>query len=131
MIEERVTTVTSRLRCLMSSTETTVLMEVHNGLSAKLAQEAGFEALWASGLAILAALGVRDNNEASWTQVLEFVADAPNLLILLDGDIGYDNFNNVRRLAAKLEQRNVAGVCLEDKLLPKTHSFIESANAYI
>jgi phosphoenolpyruvate phosphomutase len=112
----------------MTSRDVTILMEAHNGLSAKLAQEAGFEALWASGLSISAALGVRDNNEASWTQVLEvleFMSDASNLPILLDGDTGYGNFNNARRLVRKLEQRNIAGVCLEDKLFPKTNSFID------
>src|SRR5690606_3578644 len=46
------------------------------------------------------------------------------LPLLLDGDTGYGNFNNVRRLVRKLEQRHVAGVCLEDKLFPKTNSFI-------
>ncbi len=103
-------------------------MEAHNGLSAKLCEEAGFEAIWGSGLSISAALGVRDSNEASWTQVLdvlEFMADAASIPILLDGDTGYGNFNNVRRLIKKLEQRNVAGVCLEDKLFPKTNSFID------
>jgi phosphoenolpyruvate phosphomutase len=113
---------------MFRSDRITVLMEAHNGLSAKLAAEAGFEALWGSGLSISAALGVRDNNEASWTQVievLEFMADATDLPILLDGDTGYGNFNNVRRLVRKLEQRGVAGVCLEDKLFPKTNSFID------
>jgi phosphoenolpyruvate phosphomutase len=117
-----------RLRDLLQSKSVVVLMEAHNGLSAKLAQEAGFKALWGSGLSISAALGVRDNNEASWTQVLEvleFMADASGLPLLLDGDTGYGNFNNVRRLVKKLEQRNVAGVCLEDKLFPKTNSFID------
>ncbi|MFG1930084.1 phosphoenolpyruvate mutase [Mycobacterium sp. NPDC048908] len=117
-----------RLRDLLLSRNAVVLMEAHNGLSAKLAQEAGFEALWGSGLSISAALGVRDNNEASWTQVLEvleFMADASGLPLLLDGDTGYGNFNNVRRLVKKLEQRNIAGVCLEDKLFPKTNSFID------
>ncbi len=117
-----------RLRELLTSDRIAVLMEAHNGLSAKLAAEAGFEGLWGSGLSISAALGVRDNNEASWTQVievLEFMADATDLPILLDGDTGYGNFNNVRRLVRKLEQRGVAGVCLEDKLFPKTNSFID------
>lgn len=117
-----------RLKTLLLRPEQTILMEAHNGLSAKLAEEAGFEALWGSGLSISAALGVRDNNEASWTQVLEvleFMADATSLPILLDGDTGYGNFNNVRRLVRKLEQRNVAGVCLEDKLFPKTNSFLQ------
>ncbi len=116
-----------RLRTLLSSDSVAVFMEAHNGLSAKLAYEAGFEALWGSGLSISAALGVRDNNEASWTQVLEvseFMVDASDLPILIDGDTGYGNFNNVRRLVRKLEQRRIAGVCLEDKLFPKTNSFI-------
>jgi len=102
-------------------------MEAHNGLSAKIAEEAGFEALWASGLTISASLGLRDSNEASWTQVLdvlEYMTDAVSIPILVDGDTGYGNFNNVRRLVRKLGERSVAGVCLEDKLFPKTNSFV-------
>ena len=102
-------------------------MEAHNGLSAKIVQEAGFEGIWASGLSISTALGVRDNNEASWTQVLEvleFMSDATDIPILLDGDTGYGNFNNFRRLVTKLCARNIAGVCIEDKLFPKTNSFL-------
>lgn len=104
-------------------------MEAHNGLSARIVEEAGFRGIWASGLSISAALGVRDNNEASWTQVLEvveFMSDATSIPILLDADTGYGNFNNMRRLVKKLEQRGVAAVCIEDKLFPKTNSFIKS-----
>src|SRR5260370_23463521 len=106
------------------------LMEEHDALWAKVVEEAGFPAIGASGLAISAGLGVRDNNEASWTQVLdilEFMADATTLPILVDGDTGYGNFNNVRRLVRKLCQRGIAGVCIEDKLFPKTNSFIGEA----
>ena len=102
-------------------------MEAHNGLSARIVEEAGFRGIWASSLTMSAALGVRDSNEASWTQVLdmlEFMSDATSVPILLDGDTGYGNFNNVRRLVAKVEQRGIAGVCIEDKLFPKTNSFI-------
>jgi phosphoenolpyruvate phosphomutase len=69
------------LRELVASSELSFLMEAHNGLSAKIAEEAGFSGLWASGLAISAALGLRDSNEASSTQVLdvlEYMADATN-----------------------------------------------------
>ena len=117
----------TRFRSLLVSPELTFLMEAHDGLSAKIVEEAGFPAIWASGLTVSAALGVRDSNEASWTQVLEvleFMADATSVPILLDGDTGYGNFNNVRRLVRKLCQRGVAAVCLEDKLFPKTNSFI-------
>ena len=117
----------ARLRSMLLTSETEFLMEAHNGLSARIVREAGFKGIWASGLAISASFGVRDNNEASWTQVvdnLEFMADASDLPILLDGDTGYGNFNNVRRLVRKLEQRGIAGVCIEDKQFPKTNSFI-------
>lgn len=118
---------TALLKRIIQSEEPEYLMEAHNGLSAKIVEEAGFKGIWASGLSISASLGVRDNNEASWTQVLdvlEFMSDASTIPILLDGDTGYGNFNNARRLVKKLEQRGIAGVCIEDKLFPKTNSFI-------
>ena len=59
------------LKSLLESPQLEFLMEAHNGLSAKIAAEAGFQGIWASGLAMSASLGVRDNNEISWTQVLE------------------------------------------------------------
>lgn len=119
---------TTQFRQLLKSGPIQFLMEAHNGLSATIVAEAGFKGIWASGLSISAALGVRDNNEASWTQVLEvveFMSDATNIPILLDGDTGFGNFNNARRLVQKLEQRGVAAVCIEDKLFPKTNSFID------
>ena len=120
-------TKTARFRALLNQPELAFLCEAHNGLSARIVEEAGFAGIWASGLTISAALGVRDNNEASWTQVLEvveFMADASHVPIMLDGDTGYGNFNNMRRLVQKLESRGIAAVCIEDKLFPKTNSFI-------
>jgi phosphoenolpyruvate phosphomutase len=116
-----------KLRAMLESSALEFLMEAHNGLSARIVREAGFKGIWASGLSISAQFGVRDNNEVSWTQVvdmLEFMADASDLPILLDGDTGYGNFNNLRRLVRKLEQRGIAGVCIEDKQFPKTNSFL-------
>ncbi len=114
-------------RAELTAPELSFLMEAHDGLSAKIVEEAGFKGIWASGLTMSAALGVRDSNEASWTQVLEvleFMADATSIPIMVDGDTGYGNFNNVRRLVKKLCQRGIAAVCIEDKLFPKTNSFI-------
>jgi phosphoenolpyruvate phosphomutase len=115
------------LRELLTGKKLSFLMEAHNGLSAKIAEEAGFAGLWGSGLSISASMGVRDSNEMSWTQVLdliEFMTDAVKIPLLLDGDTGYGNFNNMRRLVQKMEARDIAGVCIEDKLFPKTNSFI-------
>ena len=123
-------TTSHQFKKLLLSEQLEFICEAHNGLSAKIVQEAGFRGIWASGLSISAQFGVRDNNEASWTQVLEnleFMSDATTIPILLDGDTGYGNFNNMQRLVRKLEQRHIAAVCIEDKLFPKTNSFIKGA----
>eukprot|EP00340_Litonotus_pictus_P005566 CAMPEP_0170514044 /NCGR_PEP_ID=MMETSP0209-20121228/590_1 /TAXON_ID=665100 ORGANISM="Litonotus pictus, Strain P1" /NCGR_SAMPLE_ID=MMETSP0209 /ASSEMBLY_ACC=CAM_ASM_000301 /LENGTH=724 /DNA_ID=CAMNT_0010797953 /DNA_START=185 /DNA_END=2359 /DNA_ORIENTATION=- len=102
-------------------------MEAHSGLSAKIVENVGFPAIWGSGLSISAQLGLRDANEASWTQVVDvvdFINHAVKVPVLLDGDTGFGNFNNARRLVNRLELLGVAGVCMEDKLFPKTNSFI-------
>ncbi len=120
---------TTQLRTLIQSNELEFLLEAHNGISAKIVEETGLKGIWASGLSISASQGVRDNNEISWTQVLanvELMSDITNIPILLDGDTGYGNFNNLRRLVKKLEQRDIAGVCIEDKLFPKTNSFLRT-----
>lgn len=125
--ESRQLSKAAQLRGLLTSPKLEFLMEAHNGLSAKIVEESGFKGIWASGLSMSAALAVRDNNEASWTQlldILEFMSDATSIPILVDGDTGYGNFNNVRRVVRKLCQRKIAGICIEDKLFPKTNSFL-------
>lgn len=115
---------------MLQSDDLEFILEAHSGVSAKIVEEAGFKGIWGSGLSISGALGVRDANEASWTQVLEvaeFMSDATSIPIMLDADTGFGNFNNVRRLVRKAEQRNISAICLEDKLFPKTNSFIGNA----
>ena len=110
---------TTQLKNMLNSGQTEFILEAHNGLSARIVEEAGFKGIWGSGLALSAQHAVRDNNELSWTQVveqLEFMTDVTQIPILLDGDTGYGDFNNMRRLVRKLGQIGVAGVCIEDKL---------------
>ncbi len=125
---KRIVQKTTQLRNMLKSGQTEFILEAHNGLSARIVEEAGFNGIWGSGLALSAQHAVRDNNELSWTQVveqLEFMTDVTSIPILLDGDTGYGDFNNMRRLVRKLGQIGVAGVCIEDKLFPKTNSFIQ------
>jgi phosphoenolpyruvate phosphomutase len=100
-----------QLRKSLNSERLTFLLEAHNALSAKIVEESGFEAIWASGLSISASLGLADRNESSWTQVLEiveFMSDCTSVPILVDGDCGYGNFNNAQRFARKLSARDAA-----------------------
>lgn len=121
---------TRQFRSMLDSPGLEFILEAHNGLSARIVEAAGFCGIWGSGLSIATALGVRDSNEASWTQVLEvieFMSEVTTIPILLDADTGYGDFNNVRRLVRKLEQRSVAAMCLEDKLYPKKNSLLTGA----
>jgi phosphoenolpyruvate phosphomutase len=117
----------TRLRQLIERPGLDFLMEAHNALAARIAEEAGFQAVWGSGLAISASLGVPDNNEASFSEVLdvaEKMADATDVPILLDADTGYGDHNHVGRVVRLAEKRGVAGLCIEDKLFPKRNSLL-------
>ena len=118
----------TKLRELLNNDSLEFLMEAHNGISCKIVEKTGFKGIWASGLTISSSIGLRDCNEASFTQILqilEYMNDATTLPILVDGDTGYGDFNTARRFVRKLEQIGIAGVCFEDKIFPKTNSFIE------
>lgn len=122
---------TASFRESLYSDDLTFLLEAHDGLSARLVEEAGFDGVWASSLSMSASMGVRDNNEMTRTQVLqkaECMSDATDLPILVDADTGYGDFNNFRQFTGNLEQRGVAGVCVEDKTFPKTNSFVGDEN---
>ena len=115
------------LRSLLQADELAFLMEAHSALSAKIVEETGFKAIWASGLTMSATFGLSDRNEASWSQILDVVdaiSDHVEIPVLMDGDSGFGDFNNVSRIVGKLNQRGGAGICLEDKLFPKQNSFI-------
>jgi phosphoenolpyruvate phosphomutase len=116
----------ARLRQMIGGGELQLAMEAHNGFSARIVEESGFPLIWASGLTIASSLGVRDHNEASWTQtlgVLESIVESTSLPVLFDGDTGFGDFNNFRVLVRKLCKHEAAGVTVEDKLFPKLNSF--------
>jgi phosphoenolpyruvate phosphomutase len=116
-----------RLREMLAGPQLAFLMEAHDGLSARIADVEGFEAIWASGFAVSTALGVRDTDEASWSQLLtvvQWMTEAVTLPIVIDGDTGYGNFNTTRRFAHKAERLGAAAVCFEDKVFPKMNSFV-------
>ena len=116
------------LKEIIQSEKLSLMMEAHNGMSALVAEQAGFNSIWASGFSIASSLGLRDCNEASWSQVLdivEYMGDASSLPILLDGDSGFGNSNNVKHIVKKASLLGVQGIALEDKPYPKLNSFHE------
>ena len=99
----------------------------HDGLSAKLTGEAGFDAVWASGLEISASYAVPDANILTMSQYLERACqmnDAVSLPVIADCDTGFGNSNNVIHMVKKYEAAGIAGVCIEDKHFPKVNSLV-------
>jgi len=99
----------------------------HNPLGAKLAERAGFDAVWSSGLEISAAHGVPDANILTMSEYLgvaQSMAEAIKIPVIADIDTGYGNCNNVIHAVRKFEGAGIQAVCIEDKLFPKVNSFI-------
>lgn len=120
----------ARLGAMLGAPRITRVIGAHSPLSARLGEEAGFHAIWASGLEISAAAGVPDANILSMTETLSAaagMADAVAVPVLADCDSGYGNVNNVVHMVRSYEQRGIAGVCIEDKQYPKLNSFAEGS----
>jgi phosphoenolpyruvate phosphomutase len=98
----------------------------HDALSAKLAEQVGFDAIWASGFGISAVQAVPDANILTLTETLEAVrriVDAVGIPVIADCDNGYGNAINVMRTVGEFERAGAAGVCIEDNDFPKRCSF--------
>ncbi|GAB2590805.1 hypothetical protein GCM10027168_25010 [Streptomyces capparidis] len=98
---------------------------VHDGLGARLAQEAGFDVLWVSGLGVSAAHAVPDESILTMTEFLaaaRSVNEASHLPALADCDTGFGDEANVARMVDQYERAGIAGVCIEDKVFPKRNS---------
>jgi phosphoenolpyruvate phosphomutase len=98
----------------------------HDALSAKLAEEAGFDAVWASGFGISAVQALPDANILTLTETLDAVrriCDAVTIPVVADCDNGYGNAINVMRTASEFERAGAAGICIEDNEFPKRCSF--------
>ncbi|MFT0804128.1 isocitrate lyase/phosphoenolpyruvate mutase family protein [Bacillus swezeyi] len=99
----------------------------HDGLSAKIAEKKGFEAIWASGLGISAVETVPDASILSMQEFLNAAISmnqATDIPVIADCDSGFGNIHNVIHMVKKYESAGIAGVCIEDKVFPKLNSFL-------
>ncbi|MDM8549828.1 isocitrate lyase/phosphoenolpyruvate mutase family protein [Desulfobacterales bacterium HSG2] len=104
------------------------LVGAHNGLTAKLVENAGFEGVWASSLEISASHLLPDANILTMTNYLNAAIamnDAVDIPVVADVDQGYGNCNNVSRMVEKFEAAGIAGVIMEDNVFPKQNSLLE------
>lgn len=94
----------------------------HNGMAALQARAAGFEAVYLSGAAMTASMGLPDLGVITVDEVAFFirqVARAAGLPVLVDGDTGYGEALNAMHMVRTFEDAGAAAVHIEDQLLPK------------
>lgn len=111
-----------RLARLIARPEILQVPGAHNGLAGLLAKKAGFEALYLSGAALTASMGLPDLGVIDQHDLCFFarmIANATDLPLIVDGDTGYGGVLNAMRLVRELEAAGAAAVQIEDQELPK------------
>jgi len=106
------------LRNKLASGELVTLMAAHNPLSARLAEEAGFDGIWASGFELSAAYGVPDASLLSLTTHLDMtraMIEQIAVPLVADLDTGYGNAINVLHVVGAYARAGAAAVVIEDK----------------
>jgi methylisocitrate lyase len=112
----------ARFRALLERPGILQMPGTHNGLAALQARQAGFEALYLSGAAMSASMGLPDLGVITVEEVCFFirqVARAGGLPLLVDGDTGYGEALNVMHMVRAFEEAGAGAVHIEDQLLPK------------
>ena len=111
-----------RFRALLERPKILRLPGTHNGMAALQAARAGFEALYLSGAAMSASMGLPDLGIITIDEVCFFirqVARTSGLPVLVDGDTGYGEALNVMHMVRAFEEAGAGAVHIEDQILPK------------
>ncbi|MEM0030370.1 MAG: isocitrate lyase/PEP mutase family protein [Candidatus Nitrosocaldus sp.] len=103
--------------------EAVVVPGVYDALSAKIAEQVGFDAVFQSGYSVAASmLGLPDYGLLNTNEVIEQarrIASSVSIPLIVDIDTGYGNALNVRRVVQELERARAKGIFLEDQVWPK------------
>jgi phosphoenolpyruvate phosphomutase len=117
----------SLLSRLLHNNELIRVAGAHDGASGKLVERNGFDAVWASGLAISTAYAVPDASILTMTEFLDaarIINEAVAIPVIADCDTGFGNAENVAHMCRRYQACGIAAVCIEDKPFPKTNSLI-------
>ena len=111
-----------RFRALVAEPGILRMPGAHNGLAALQAKATGFKALYLSGAAMTASMGIPDLGFITIEEVCFFIRQitrAAGLPVLVDGDTGYGEVLNVMNMVRCFEDAGAAAVQIEDQILPK------------
>jgi methylisocitrate lyase len=116
-----------RFRQLLTRPGILQMPGAHNGMAAIQARQAGFEALYLSGAAMTASMGLPDLGIITIDEVAFFIRQlvrSADLPVLVDGDTGYGEALNVMHMVRVFESAGAAAVHIEDQLLPKKCGYL-------
>ena len=111
-----------RFRALIDHGGIVQIPGAHNGMAALQAKAAGFKALYLSGAAMTASMGLPDLGIITVDEVSFFIRQvvrSSGLPVLVDGDTGYGEALNVMHMVRTFEDAGAGAVHIEDQLLPK------------
>lgn len=114
---------TSRLKQLINAPELLVMHPVHDALSARIAEQAGAEAVTVGGFAASGVLlGQPDSSQLTATELANFyegICASVDIPVFVDADTGFGGVTNVIRTVQDFERAGAAGLFIEDQLFPK------------
>jgi phosphoenolpyruvate phosphomutase len=115
----------AQFRRLLASGRLVKAVGAHNPLGARLVEESGFDAVWASSLELSTSLALPDASIVTMTEALESarsMTEAVSIPVIADCDTGYGDVANVIHMVSRFEASGIAAVCIEDKMFPKVNS---------
>lgn len=111
------------IKARIAATEILIAPGVYDGLTASLAEAAGFEALYLSGAAVAyTRLGRPDIGLTSVTEMAEtmtLISDRTDLPVIIDADTGFGNALNAQRTMRLYERAGASALQIEDQTYPK------------
>jgi 2-methylisocitrate lyase-like PEP mutase family enzyme len=117
-----------KLKQLLARRQLLIAPGVFDGLSARLVEEAGFEAIYLSGGAVARSMGVPDIGLLTMSEVIERAAQvvsAVKIPVIADAATGYGNAMNLVRAVREFERAGVAAIHIEDQVTPKRCGHLE------
>ena len=121
--------ITPSLKNILNSKSIVKVGGAFDAMSAKLVENAGFDAVWAGGFAISATHALPDASILTMTEFLNassIMANACNIPIIADCDTGFGGPSNVTHMVRKYESAGISSICIEDKIFPKQNSLLEN-----
>ncbi len=112
----------ARLRELLDRKEILRVPGAHNAFAGMIAKQAGFDALYISGGAVTASLGLPDLGIMTLDEmcgVVRSVSRTTDLPLIVDGDTGYGGTLNAMRVVQEMELAGAGAIHIEDQMLPK------------